>query len=196
MNLLPIDALNELSVKLRESEYVDGNGKKRSRYTKEEIEDFIEDFLIYTFVMGQTACNDDLGTDVTLDTEVLEDVLNERVGEDKKNWRIRVDEHIDDGEGVEPVIVVADSEMTRVFNETGDKTAEKVKKTLRKNILKKWQTMEDNRVRISHDLLNGTEIPLNDYFTAFDGDSALYPGGFLTADNNANCRCFLTYRAV
>ncbi len=192
MNLLPIDALNELSMKLREAEYTDKDGKRKSRYTEEEVEDFIEDFLIYTFVCGQTAANDDLGTDVTLSTETLENVLNERVGEDNKNWRRRVQQHYSKGESAETIITVADSEMVRVYNKSGIEAAKKTGKT----ILKKWQTMEDPRVRISHDLLNGTEIPIDDYFVSVGGDSALYPGGFLTAEQNANCRCFLTYKAV
>lgn len=192
MNLLPIDALNELSMNLREAEYTGENGKSKSRYTEEEIEDLIEDFLIYTFVMGQTACNDDLGTDVTLDIETLENVLNERVGEDEKNWRKRVQQHYDKGESVETIITVSDSEMVRVYNKSGISTA----KASGKQVLKKWTAIIDKETRDTHLLLDGTEIPIDEYFVSSSSDMSLYPGGFATAEENANCRCILAYRAV
>ena len=55
-------------------------------------------------------------------------------------------------------------------------------------------TMEDERVRETHNFLDGVGVPLGTLFVAIDGDSARYPGDFAKAENNTNCRCTLTYR--
>ena len=59
---------------------------------------------------------------------------------------------------------------------------------------KVWATMEDERVRETHNLLDGVGVPLGTLFVTIDGDSARYPGDFTKAENNTNCRCILTYR--
>lgn len=59
---------------------------------------------------------------------------------------------------------------------------------------KVWATMEDERVRETHNFLDGVSVPLGTLFVAIDGDSARYPGDFTKAENNTNCRCTLTYR--
>lgn len=58
---------------------------------------------------------------------------------------------------------------------------------------KVWTTMEDDRVRENHEWLNEVSIPLDAEFFTPDGDSALYPGGFSSASNNCNCRCWLEF---
>lgn len=58
---------------------------------------------------------------------------------------------------------------------------------------KTWVTMLDNKVRYTHELLEGSTIPIADRFWTIDGDSALYPGDFAGASNNAFCRCTLIY---
>ena len=60
-------------------------------------------------------------------------------------------------------------------------------------LLKTWETMMDDRVRMTHDYLEGETIPFDEKFITIGGDSALAPGMFEDADNNVNCRCFLTY---
>ncbi len=59
---------------------------------------------------------------------------------------------------------------------------------------KKWVTMNDYRVRDTHNYLEGVELPVDAEFITYDGDGALYPGGFSNAANNVNCRCVLEYR--
>ena len=58
-------------------------------------------------------------------------------------------------------------------------------------VRKRWHTMMDDRVRDTHDYLEGMEVRLEDRFYTYDGDSALYPGGFSLPDNNINCRCWV-----
>jgi Phage Mu protein F like protein. len=59
---------------------------------------------------------------------------------------------------------------------------------------KKWVTMNDFKVRDTHNYLEGIEVPVDAEFITFDGDAALYPGGFSNASNNVNCRCVLEYK--
>ena len=56
--------------------------------------------------------------------------------------------------------------------------------------------MMDDKVRDTHSYLQSKKVPIGEEFFTYDGDSALYPGGFKSAENNVNCRCFLTYSLV
>ena len=56
-------------------------------------------------------------------------------------------------------------------------------------IKKQWLTMMDDRVRETHDYLEGMIVNLEDRFYTFDGDSARFPGDFSLPENNCNCRC-------
>ena len=59
---------------------------------------------------------------------------------------------------------------------------------------KVWATMEDERVRTTHEFLDGVGVPLDTLFFTIDGDSARYPGDFTKAENNCGCRCWLNFR--
>lgn len=59
-------------------------------------------------------------------------------------------------------------------------------------LTKTWETMGDNRVRDTHWWLEGKTIPFDEEFVTFDGDSADAPGMFELAENNVNCRCWLS----
>lgn len=60
-------------------------------------------------------------------------------------------------------------------------------------LVKKWQTMEDERVRASkkanHRKLNGQEVELEEYYNLGLGVKALMPGSSGDASNDINCRC-------
>ena len=74
-------------------------------------------------------------------------------------------------------------EYSEALLETADKSGKK--------FLKKWQTMEDDRVRDTHDYLQGVVVDRDERFYTFDGDSARYPGDFGLPENNVNCRCYV-----
>ena len=86
------------------------------------------------------------------------------------------------------ILRVLETEGHRIYNEGGyDRAGDCGAK------YKQWQTMADDKVRDSHAYISGEKIPINDLFYTYDGDSALTPGGFDLAENNANCRCWLSY---
>lgn len=63
----------------------------------------------------------------------------------------------------------------------------------RNSINKVWITMGDEKVRDTHEYLEGMTVGLDKEFYTFDGDHALFPGGFRNASNNVNCRCDCSY---
>jgi len=54
-----------------------------------------------------------------------------------------------------------------------------------------WRTLADDRVRETHVYLEGVTVRAGEYFYTFDGDRARFPGDFVLAQNNANCRCYI-----
>lgn len=59
-------------------------------------------------------------------------------------------------------------------------------------LYKTWETMEDDRVRDTHWVLQSTTIPYEEKFISISGDEAEAPGMFETASENCNCRCYIT----
>ncbi len=90
---------------------------------------------------------------------------------------------------------LAESEWHRIYNVAEDDGAEQYVQERDAGVTKTWHTVGDDKVRETHDYLNGTTIPLEEDFFTFDGDSAPAPGCFRRAQNNCGCRCWLTYEA-
>ena len=87
------------------------------------------------------------------------------------------------------VLKVIDTEAHRDYNTGVYDAAEESGQT---GLMKQWWTMQDERVRDTHDYLDGARVGLDDAFYTYDGDSAMYPGGFSKPENNVNCRCWIT----
>jgi len=54
---------------------------------------------------------------------------------------------------------------------------------------KEWMAVQDDRTRDTHREMDGQPAPVGVPFLSPSGDSAMYPGDFSTAGENANCRC-------
>lgn len=182
--LMPFDEINALREELTYGQYVREDGKVGYTKTREEIEDTIETILILSYIYGTKAANDMLGTDFSPDVAKMDASINKRVA--GKTWRERVRDYVDNGGSVEEIVRVADTESHRDTNEgIFDVAVEGGAQ------YKTWETMLDNRVRESHEELQGQTVPINDVFVTWDGHEARYPGDFDTAELNANCRCYL-----
>lgn len=83
---------------------------------------------------------------------------------------------------------VADTEGHRTFSESEYLTAKKGGARY-----KTWITMEDDRVRSTHEFIDRIQVGIDDYFVTWDGDKALYPGNFSKPENVINCRCQCLY---
>ena len=172
--LLRLDELNNLRAEII-----------RNKGNSEKIQDLILDYLILAFADGVTDVQNQLGGSVDFDVDRMEEVLYASI--DGKTFDERVDEWIY-LEDYDAIIRLAENERERVYNTSAFDTAEKLGATT-----KTWHTMEDNRVRMSHFYLDGVTKPLNEEFHTIWGNSGLHPGGFNSADDDINCRCWLTY---
>lgn len=84
------------------------------------------------------------------------------------------------------------AEYHRMYNAGAYDTAEDIE-GLNITLMKEWKTVGDDKVRDTHSFLEGYRVPIDEYFYTFDGDKALYPGGFEKPENVVNCRCYLIY---
>lgn len=152
---------------------------------KEEIEDDIEELLILSYVYGGDKAGSDLNITPKTDVSKLEAALYKDI--DGKTFKDRLDEYIPLG-NYEDIKRVVETETHRLYTTGEYDTAMDMPQ-----VMKKWVTMKDERVRMTHDYLEGMEVDLNEPFFTFDGDSAMFPGDFTLAENNVNCRCELEF---
>lgn len=88
----------------------------------------------------------------------------------------------------EAITRIAETEMHRIANTAALDTA---KYAGAKS--KTWVTMLDDKVRDTHDYLEGETVDIDEDFYTYDGDHASAPGLFELAENNVNCRCELLF---
>ena len=88
------------------------------------------------------------------------------------------------------------AEYHRMYNLGAYDVVEEIQRTDNVAILKEWKTVGDEKVRDTHRFLEGYQVPLDEFFYTFDGDKALYPGGFEKPENNCSCRCIILYSEV
>lgn len=146
--------------------------------------DSVLDILIMSYVFGCESANEDLETSIKPQAEEMQSSIYKVI--EGKTFEDRVREY-GESKDIEKIMRVAETESHRVYNDSQFATAKqsglKVKKT--------WSTMLDERVRDTHEFLEGVTLDLDERFYTLDGDSALQPGGFESASGNCNCRCEL-----
>lgn len=205
-NLPEFDELNNIRYRLTEMvlpETADGT-KPEPRIDRKRLEDTIFELITMGYVYGITVAGLDLETDLPVSAERMREVADTPTkGE---TFRERMATHFDEYERsvtdnpeaterlINQLSVIAETETHRAINTGGLEGAEEYQKSHPgAMVLKQWRTMLDDRVRETHDWLEGATIPLDARFYSFDGDSALKPGDFMLAENNVNCRCILRY---
>lgn len=174
-----ISALQEINVLVTEE------------YEKDpkNVEDFIDDLLIAGYLAGRQAAQDylDFTLDAEPDFESLDKALNLKI--EGKTFRDRVNEYVENGGSVAEIVRVAETDFHRMYNTGLIDGGNEIGYQTGQNINKTWVTAGDDKVRDTHDYLEGMTVPLNEEFFTFDGDHSEYPGGFEKASNNVNCRC-------
>lgn len=176
--MLPFDEINRMS---RE--------QITTESTAEEAEDFVEDLLLMAYALGFEEMAVLLGLDEKPSSESVYAVVDKKIA--GETYRERIRKYVETG-SVEDIIRVIETEAHRVFEEAKYDTASGSGRP----VMKRWDTMLDDRVRDTHVFLEGSYVPLNAKFYTYDGDSAYYPGGFELASNNVNCRCSVSYTVV
>ena len=188
-SILPFDELNSLEDRLKamfpDGKLVnaDGNFVKSDLY---DVIDMMLDLFLLAYAQGNSVTNANLASDWTPTVDDAMRVVDERVA--GKTWRERVEDYFANGGSVDDLVRIAETETHRDANTAALDTA---KKSGAKN--KTWVTMMDDRVRETHDYLEGMTVSIDDDFYTYDGDHASAPGLFELAENNVNCRCELMF---
>ena len=184
-SILPMDELNRIDSEIRER-FGDESLEKRDKRDEEDIIDELLDLFLLAYAMGNSVTNDNLSSDYAPSVDDVMKVVDAKVA--GKTWRERVEDYFANGGTGEDIARIADTETHRIANTAALDTA---KYAGAKS--KTWITMLDDRVRDTHDYLEGETVGINDDFYTYDGDHASAPGLFELAENNVNCRCELLF---
>lgn len=184
-SILPFDELNRFDTEIRER-FGKESLQKRDKREEEDIIDELLDLFLLAYAMGNSVTNDNLSSDYTPNVDDVMKVVDAKVA--GKTWRERVEDYFANGGTGEDIARIADTEMHRIANTAALDTA---RYAGARN--KTWVTMLDDRVRDTHDYLEGETVGIDDDFYTYDGDHASAPGLFELAENNVNCRCELLF---
>ena len=187
--VLPFDEINAaIGAKVEEASIQYGNANKKKK--TEDLCEFLLDLLIYAYTVGIRKVSEDLGVEVEDDLDEMYEIIFTRI--DGETFEDRVRKHVEaDADGM--LRVLGESEAHRVSESAAWHGASRASMDYNIGVGKLWQTMRDERVRATHDYLQGDVVGLHEEFYTFDGDHAQCPGGFAKAENNVNCRCALQY---
>lgn len=160
---------------------------------KERLYDTLEDMLVYAFASGISDVDTQLSFDRAMrdsdSARILRESLDYKVA--GKSTIERIGEHIEEN-SLPKMLVLVDTEVHRIYNTAMLEEAKALAASHDVAVMKTWHTMEDERVRQSHYWLDKVSVLLDDDFYTYD-DFAPAPGMFDLAENNVNCRCWLTY---
>ena len=183
MTILPIDEINALEDKLKP--HFNDEGKIKSKQDAEDIIDELLDLLLLSYANGANATNSELGTAEMPPVDAVDAAVYAPIA--GETWRDRVMGYYETGGSLYDIRRIAETDATRIYNQGAVDAV--VANNATTTTAKRWRTMQDDRVRDTHDYLEGMVIPFNERFYTYDGDSAEYPGGFALPENNINCRC-------
>lgn len=200
-NLPAFDELNEIRTTIS-GEMTEMLARDK-RIDRRRCEDIIFELITMGYVYGIEVAGLDLEEDLPVDAGRMKDVAWKRTA--GENFSDRIDTHIKAFEEsakdeaatrklAEQLSVIAETETHRAINTGEQDGAQEYADTHRKEtVFKTWVTMQDDRVREQHDLLDGATVPLNARFYSWTGDSARFPGDFVSPELNINCRCLLRF---
>lgn len=162
----------------------------------EEDEDIIDELLdlyLLAFYEGSQDAARELMIDIEPSVEDAERIINEPIA--GKTYKDRVRDYLSGDMGettgtpAEAIARVAETDSVRIYNEAKLETGLKNGATS-----KTWFTMEDSRVRDTHQFLQNMTVPIDAKFYTYDGDSAQAPCQFSKPENCVNCRCWIEVR--
>lgn len=183
-----LTALDELNVIMLEV-YYSADPKQRVKNVTDEL----FSILVEAYLLGIDHASEMMKSFLVVDQRQMESAVYAVIA--GETFADRAEKHVRNGD-VAALQTLAESEYHRVYNTAvNDGVTEYIRET-GAVVEKVWLTVGDDRVRDTHEDLQGVSVGVNDRFYTFDGDSALFPGGFANAQNNVNCRCWLEYRRV
>lgn len=182
MSILPFDELNSFADRIRQRY---GKEKLNPKDAEDIIDELLDLFLL-AYALGNKVTNENLSYDYQPTADEALEVVNAKVA--GKTWRERTEDYFASGGNVDDIVRIAETEMHRIANTSALNTAKKAGATR-----KTWVTMLDDKVRETHDYLEGMSVAIDEDFYTYDGDHASAPGLFDLAENNVNCRCELIF---
>lgn len=183
-SILPMDELNALESSIVEQ--FKGEQLQQNREEEEDIIDELLDLFLLAYAQANEVTNANLSSNWQPELDDVMKTVDEKVA--GKTWKERVKDYFANGGTGADIVRIAETEMHRIANTAALETA---KRGGAKS--KTWVTMLDDKVRETHDYLEGVSVGIDDDFITFDGDKAPAPGLFSLAQNNVNCRCELLF---
>lgn len=200
-NLPAFDELNEIRTTIS-GEMTEMLARDK-RIDRKRCEDIIFELITMGYVYGIEVAGLDLEEDLPVDAERMRDVAWKRTA--GENFSDRIGNHLQAFEQspmdeaavnklADQLSVLAETETHRAIN-TGEQDGADyyAEEHPQETLYKMWVTMGDDRVRDTHDYLEGAIVPKDARFYTYDGDSAKVPGGFTLPENNCGCRCLLKW---
>ena len=183
MTLFPWDEINALEEKAAEAQKQAITGDFRAEVDKyiDEVEELFEMDYMY----GVADLNGQLGVSISPDFNEVKAALDKQI--DGKDYRQRIEEYFRTGTAYDIARVVS-TDAHRIYNTAMFDAAKRGGATR-----KTWQTMKDDRGRDTHDYLQGVSVPIDAPFYTYNGNSAMYPSQFGVAEEDINCRCWVTF---
>ena len=182
-SVLPFDELNKVNASILERF---GAAKLTKTDDYEDIIDELLDLFLLAYAQATEVTNDNLSSNWQPTVDDVMRVVDERVA--GKTWRERVEDYFANGGSAEDIVRIAETESHRIANTAALDTAKRAGATT-----KTWATMLDDRVRETHDYLEGQTVGIDEEFYTYDGDHASAPGLFALPENNVRCRCELIF---
>ena len=183
--ILAFDEINALMDMSFQSAGENGSGRIK------KIASDVQSILINAYSSGIRAAGEMTGMGLEVELMLMIDAVYKVI--DGKDYEDRLIEHLlaDDRDAV---LRLVQSEYHRIWNTAVEDGADQFRTRSGKKVEigKKWNTMGDDRVRDNHWYLDGVTVPFDDEFHTPDGDHGRFPGDFENADNNVNCRCWIT----
>lgn len=172
---------DELEIIRKDAEILFNGMEKPEKKKVEEFCDYLEFVLCLVYAYGWHDAEEIVGVVPFKDGDDMETVNAVIAGETFR-------ERITEDKSYEEVLRIIDTESHRDYNTAVYEAA----KESGVPVKKMWNTMLDDKVRETHQYLEGIEVGLDDLFYSESGASALFPGGFGDPEEDCNCRCFVT----
>ena len=183
-SILPFDELNALEADI--AAQFKGEQLQQNREDEEDIIDELLDLFLLAYAQANEVTNANLASNWKPELDDVMKTVDEKVA--GKTWKERVKDYFASGGTGADIVRIAETEMHRIANTAALETARHGGATS-----KTWATMLDDKVRETHDYLEGVTVGIDDDFITFDGDKAQAPGLFALAQNNVSCRCELIF---
>ena len=157
----------------------------------DEAVEGVTDLLISAYKDGVDDIDEEFEYVYVMRPELIEEALAQKY--EGRGYADRIRDYLEDGGTESDVRKVIETEYHRMYEQGASDAVHEYQRDTGNTIYKRWVTMDDLKVRELHQYLEGISVPLDERFWTYDGDSAMFPGGFSNAENNCNCRCSVRY---